>query len=204
MQKMFCFVCCFGFCFTFFFYLFFPTWYVLFFTVCTGRCPFLAPSAAQTIVHYSISSEENQSVLLRCADSTEVHVDCGVGGQWELNSTEVCARVPTTVDGSYINTTFCIIIIMMITIFAERLTFCGVPVAPTNGKILSVTNTSKDAIVTFQCDEGFIPSTLLLATCKLGAVWEPDPENHKCTALLNISKQFNILISILISYFLEY
>ncbi len=59
---------------------------------------------------------------------------------------------------------------------------CGSPVPPTNGKIGGHSNTSEGASVTFQCNDGYFPSTERTSICTRDG-WSPIPVNSNCTLL---------------------
>jgi hypothetical protein len=44
--------------------------------------------------------------------------------------------------------------------------------------------------VNFQCDENYVPSVVMIATCNSQGLWEPDPSNHNCTFV--VGKNLNI------------
>ena len=45
----------------------------------------------------------------------------------------------------------------------------------------SYSHSKEGANVTFQCSDGFEPSTVMTATCTDIGVWNPLPEEHNCT-----------------------
>lgn len=57
---------------------------------------------------------------------------------------------------------------------------CGVPSPPTNGSVGNYLHTRKGATVTYQCDDGYIPSTVMTAMCTDTTKWVPLPEIHDC------------------------
>ncbi len=54
-----------------------------------------------------------------------------------------------------------------------------------NGSIETYINTKEGNNITFQCDEGFVPSLVMKATCNSRVMWEPLPENHICYKTLD-------------------
>ena len=60
---------------------------------------------------------------------------------------------------------------------------CGFPVPPTcNGNIGGHSNSSEGASVTFQCNDGYFPSTERTSICT-GDGWSPLPADNNCTLL---------------------
>lgn len=57
---------------------------------------------------------------------------------------------------------------------------CGIPVAPLNGSLGNYSNTKEDTNVTFWCDEDFVPTEIMIATCNSRGMWDPDPAEHYC------------------------
>ena len=60
---------------------------------------------------------------------------------------------------------------------------CGDPLPPNNGSIRSYTNTREGTSITFECDEGFLPSAPMNSTCMGNAMWYPAPQDHNCTLI---------------------
>ena len=58
---------------------------------------------------------------------------------------------------------------------------CVVPLPPLNGSILQLTGTDPGDIVTFACDNFFLPSTEVTAVCTEERLWDPPPEDYICT-----------------------
>lgn len=58
---------------------------------------------------------------------------------------------------------------------------CGRPIPPTNGYISNYISSRIHNTITFQCDEGYIPSIITSSTCTFGGLWIPPPEEHNCT-----------------------
>ena len=57
---------------------------------------------------------------------------------------------------------------------------CGSPSVP-SGVVIEPFNSSQlDAIITFHCDEGLIPHTIMKAVCGSTGVWNPNPAFHLC------------------------
>ncbi len=54
---------------------------------------------------------------------------------------------------------------------------CDEPPPPLNGRI---ENSSQDSVIIFRCNEGFIPSTEMMAICTSDGEWEPVPELLEC------------------------
>ena len=40
--------------------------------------------------------------------------------------------------------------------------------------------------VTFQCNEGYVPSIIRVATCNSFGLWSPAPQEHNCTLIKGI------------------
>lgn len=60
---------------------------------------------------------------------------------------------------------------------------CGLPLPPTDGLLGNYTNTLEDAAVTFQCKNGYVPSTIMIAWCTSFAIWDPPPELLNCSLI---------------------
>ncbi len=58
---------------------------------------------------------------------------------------------------------------------------CGDPASPANGSAGNYPHTREGATATFQCDDGFRPSQLMIATCTSTAEWMPLPQSLLCT-----------------------
>lgn len=50
-----------------------------------------------------------------------------------------------------------------------------------NGRLGAYSGTLEGARVTFQCDDGYVPTIVGIATCKTNGRWTPDPVDHVCT-----------------------
>ena len=57
---------------------------------------------------------------------------------------------------------------------------CSHPQPPTNGSLGEYVKTTKGSNLTFQCNDGYIPSIVMTAIC-IDGVWDPPPEEHNCT-----------------------
>ena len=58
---------------------------------------------------------------------------------------------------------------------------CSAPAIPSNASVLgNVSSTTENAIVTFQCEEGLIPSHPIIITCTRNGQWRPDPAGVQC------------------------
>ena len=58
---------------------------------------------------------------------------------------------------------------------------CGLPIKPINGNLGEYFSTRERVNVTFQCNDGYVPSVTNTATCNNHGMWEPAPEEHNCT-----------------------
>ena len=63
---------------------------------------------------------------------------------------------------------------------------CGTPQVPINGRVVHYTNISEGGTVTYQCIEGYIPSTMKTSVCTNQAQWNPDTLEHNCTLVKGI------------------
>lgn len=73
--------------------------------------------------------------------------------------------------------------------------YCVAPQPPLYGKIDDYNNTMKGTNITFQCDEGHLPSEKMLATCVLDTLsdiemWSPNPANITCKGMILIEYYF--------------
>ena len=60
---------------------------------------------------------------------------------------------------------------------------CGAPAIPFGSCVLGdVSSTTENAIVTFQCGKGLIPSHPINITCTRNGQWRPDPAGVQCVA----------------------
>ena len=57
---------------------------------------------------------------------------------------------------------------------------CGAPQPPTNGKLGGYLKTTERSNVTFQCNDGYFPSTTMVTMC-ISGMWDPSPAEHNCT-----------------------
>ena len=57
---------------------------------------------------------------------------------------------------------------------------CGTPIVASGVVIEPFNSTQFDATITFHCDEGLIPQTLIKVVCGSTGVWNPDPAFHLC------------------------
>ena len=65
---------------------------------------------------------------------------------------------------------------------------CSLPSEPMNGTIMNYPDltTNEDSEITFQCDPGFMPATIMSATvmsatCNNSGLWSTDPALLMCT-----------------------
>ena len=58
---------------------------------------------------------------------------------------------------------------------------CGPPVSPVNGYLGNYSSTKEGTNVTFQCNEGYVPSIVRVTTCNSYGLWYPAPHIHNCT-----------------------
>ena len=58
---------------------------------------------------------------------------------------------------------------------------CGPPLSPINGSLGNYSSTKEGVSVTFQCNEGYVPSIVGVTTCNSYGVWYPAPHEHNCT-----------------------
>lgn len=58
---------------------------------------------------------------------------------------------------------------------------CGPPISPINGNLEYYPDTKQGTNVTFSCNEGYIPTRAINATCNHYGLWDPTPEEHNCT-----------------------
>ncbi len=70
---------------------------------------------------------------------------------------------------------------------------CGIPIPPLNGKVNDLNSTKGGTIITYQCDEGFIPSDVQQSSCINPGVWVPIPQEITC--VLIESKKCNSYVS---------
>lgn len=75
-----------------------------------------------------------------------------------------------------------------IVVFAFVLVNCGIPMPPINGDVGNYTNSRVEQTTTFQCDEGYIPSGVVISTCTNLGLWTPEPEEHNCTLIIGKNK----------------
>ena len=59
---------------------------------------------------------------------------------------------------------------------------CGQPEFPSNGDVSAVSSTTEGANVTFQCEEGLLPSDPITSTCNSIGLWTPNPADVQCFA----------------------
>jgi hypothetical protein len=57
---------------------------------------------------------------------------------------------------------------------------CGIPLPPVNGTLSEYLSISENATVSFQCNEGYMPSLVQNTTCTSES-WIPNPAKHNCT-----------------------
>ena len=55
--------------------------------------------------------------------------------------------------------------------------------APSNGVLGPVTSRAEGSTVTFQCNDGFIPTGEMTTTCMADMTWNPDPGSVVCSPL---------------------
>ena len=58
---------------------------------------------------------------------------------------------------------------------------CGPPASPINGYLGNYSSTKEGTNVTFQCNEGYVPTIVRISTCNRYGVWHPAPHEHNCT-----------------------
>ena len=57
---------------------------------------------------------------------------------------------------------------------------CGPPMPPMNGTLISYLHTREGATVSFYCNKGFRPSSIVTSTCTNTTLWIPQPHEHGC------------------------
>ena len=57
---------------------------------------------------------------------------------------------------------------------------CGHPMPPADGFLGDYQSTTEGSNVTYQCDQGFVPSTIFKASCIELGFWFPSPDEHIC------------------------
>lgn len=57
---------------------------------------------------------------------------------------------------------------------------CGHPMPPIDGSLGDNQNTTEGSNVTYQCVQGFVPSTIFTASCIEQGLWFPSPDEHIC------------------------
>ncbi len=57
---------------------------------------------------------------------------------------------------------------------------CGDPSPPANGFVGIYPHTREGATVTYQCNDGFVPSDIMISFCTNTSIWTPTPEQHSC------------------------
>ena len=73
---------------------------------------------------------------------------------------------------------------------------CGLPIEPINGTLGEYFSTKEGVNVTFQCNDGYVPSVTNTATCNNHGMWEPAPEEHNCTFVEGITLKYSYVHSI--------
>ena len=63
---------------------------------------------------------------------------------------------------------------------------CPLPTNPVNGTIGPVTSRAVGATVTFQCNDGFIPTGEMTTTCMADMTWNIDPGSFVCSPMLTL------------------
>ncbi len=92
---------------------------------------------------------------LRYTPHEVVTASCEQGGVWSPNPITYTCDLSVPSIGTYVAKKCCMLGILTMIIID-----CGSPVPPTNGKIEGHSNTSEGASVTFQCNDGYFPSTV--------------------------------------------
>ena len=58
---------------------------------------------------------------------------------------------------------------------------CSLPQPPMNGSLSNYVKGVISAALSFQCDEGFVPSVVRMSMCfNSDNIWIPSPEQHDC------------------------
>ena len=60
---------------------------------------------------------------------------------------------------------------------------CDNPVPPNDGYLGDYSHTREGATVTFQCNNGYRPSAVMISICTSTALWIPAPEILNCTLI---------------------
>ena len=60
---------------------------------------------------------------------------------------------------------------------------CWDPMPPVNGALGSYPHTREGSSVTYMCNMGYKPSTILTSTCESSGRWTPAPHEHTCILL---------------------
>lgn len=64
---------------------------------------------------------------------------------------------------------------------------CGEPISPANGTLGYYPHTREGITVTFQCNEGYVPSLIRISNCTALGQWIPPPEDHICNLVEGIA-----------------
>ena len=65
---------------------------------------------------------------------------------------------------------------------------CGPPIQPINGNLGNYSSTKERSNVTFQCNEGYVPSIIRISTCNSFGMWSPAPQEHNCSMIEGIQQ----------------
>ncbi len=61
---------------------------------------------------------------------------------------------------------------------------CFDPIPPINGSIDPYNVTTEGATISFQCDDGYVPTALIASICNRSlSEWTPPPQLHNCSLL---------------------
>ena len=77
---------------------------------------------------------------------------------------------------------------------------CGNPVPPNDGYLGDYSHTREGATVTFQCNNGYRPSAVMISICTSTALWIPAPEILNCTLITGNTNFVALSISFLYFY----
>ncbi len=72
--------------------------------------------------------------------------------------------------------------------------------SPTNGFVGNYSHTREGTTATYQCNDGFRPSTKMTAVCTNASLWVPAPEEQNCVLVTGIHTS-TFLIRIIINIF---
>lgn len=72
---------------------------------------------------------------------------------------------------------------------------CGVPVPPSNASLESYPHTREGAVVTYGCDEYFVPSAPVTSVCASSALWIPPLSDHTCVFVIGMDYEIYIVMN---------